>query len=76
MRPTLALADTTTFDSVPEYLVVLIKRESRAMFFDLYKDGITSEIDRTRRRAEVRAQRQRNIVKDTDNNNYPDYGRK
>ena len=74
-KPILALADNTEF-VLPEHMVVLIKREARAMFFDLYKDGITSEIDRTRRRAEVRAQRQRNIIKNTDNNNFPDYGRK
>jgi hypothetical protein len=61
---------------LPEHLETLVKREARAMFFDLYKDGVTSEIDRTRRRAEVRAMRQRNIIKNTDNDNRPDYGRK
>jgi hypothetical protein len=74
-RPTLSLSDSSTFD-IPEHLETLVKREARAMFFDLYKDGITAEIDRSRRRAEVRAQRKRNIIKNTDNDNRPDYGRK
>lgn len=73
-RPTLTLADSSTF-TVPRHLETLILREARAMYFDLFKDGITSEIDRTRRRMEVRAQRQRNIVKNSDNDNRPDYGR-
>lgn len=73
-RPTLTLADDSTF-TVPMHLESLILREARAMYFDLFKDGITSEIDRTRRRMEVRAQRQRNIVKNSDNDNRPDYGR-
>ena len=74
-RPSLTLADSSTLD-LPEHLETLVKREARAMFFDLYKDGATREIDRTRRRAEVRAQRHRNIVKNTDNDNIPNYGRK
>jgi hypothetical protein len=74
-RPSLTLSDTSTFD-LPRHLETLIKREARAMFFDLYKDGLTPEIDRSRRRAEVRAQRQRNIVKNSDNDNRPDYGRR
>ena len=74
-KPSLTLADASEI-SLPKHLAVLVKREARAMYFDLYKDGITSEIDRTRRRAETRAQRQRNIIKNTDNDNRPDYGRK
>lgn len=74
-RPTLTLADSSTL-ALPRHLETLILREARAMFFDLYKDGTTREIDRTRRRAEVRAQRQRNIIKNSDNDNRPDYGRK
>ncbi len=75
LKPTLSLADASEID-LPKHLQVLVKREARAMYFDLYKDGVTAEIDRTRRRAEVRAQRQRRIIKDTDNENRPDYGRK
>lgn len=75
MRPSLSLSDSSTLD-LPEHLETLVKREARAMYFDLYKDGITSEIDRTRRRAEVRAQRKRNMIRNTDNDNRPDYGRK
>ena len=74
-KPTLALADASVI-SLPKHLAVLVKREARAMYFDLYKDGITAEIDRTRRRAETRAQRQRRIIKNTDNDNGPNYGRK
>lgn len=74
-KPTLSLTDTATM-SLPRHLEMLVKREARAVFFDLYKDGSTREIDRTRRRAEVRAMRQRNIVKNSDNDNRPDYGRK
>lgn len=75
LRPALTLSDSATM-TLPEHLETLVKREARAMFFDLYKDGITSEIDRTRRRMEVRAQRQRRIIENTDNENRPDYGRK
>ena len=75
LRPSLTLSDSATM-TLPEHLETLVKREARAMFFDLYKDGITSEIDRTRRRMEVRAQRQRRIIENTDNENRPDYGRK
>ena len=74
-RPTLTLSDTATM-VLPRHLETLVKREARALFFDLYKDGTTREVDRTRRRAEVRAQRHRNIIKNTDNDNRPDYGRK
>lgn len=74
-KPSLTLSDSSTME-LPRHLETLVEREARAMFFDLYKDGITSEIDRTRRRAEVRAQRMRNIIKNTDNDNRPDYGRK
>jgi len=74
-KPTLTLADATAPD-LPNHLYTLLMRESRAMYFDLYKDGITAEIDRTRRRAEVRAQRLRRIAKNQDNNTGPSYGRK
>jgi len=74
-KPTLALADATEPD-LPNHLATLLLREARAMYFDLYKDGITSEIDRTRRRAEVRAQRLRRIAKNQDNDNGPNFGRK
>lgn len=75
LRPTLSLSDSSTME-LPRHLETLVQREARAMYFDLYKDGVTREIDRTRRRAEVRAQRHRNIIKNTDNDNRPDYGRK
>ena len=73
-KPTLTLADSSTM-SLPRHLENLIVSEARAMYFDLYKDGVTSEIDRRRRRDEVRSQRQRNIIKNSDNDNGPDYGR-
>ena len=74
-KPSLTLSDSATM-GLPEHLEQLIITEARAMYFDLYKDGVTSEIDRRRRRQEVRSQRQRNIIKNTDNDNRPDYGRK
>lgn len=75
-KPTLTLADSSTL-SLPKHLETLVKRTARAVYFDLMKDGVTSEIDRTRRRAEVRAQRFRHIGKNTDNDNTgPNYGRK
>ena len=73
-KPSLTLANASVI-SLPKHLTVLFKREARAMYWDLYKDGVTSEIDRTRRRAEVRAQRHRHIIKNTDNDNRPNYGR-
>lgn len=75
LLPTLTLADLTVPD-LPQHLMVLLRREVRAMFFDLYKDGLTAEVDRTRRRAEVRAMRQRRIVRNTDNDHGVNYGRK
>ena len=74
-RPTLSKTNSATM-SLPRNLESLVLREAMAQFFDLYKDGATREIDRVRRRMEVRAQRQRNIVKNSDNDNRPDYGRK
>jgi hypothetical protein len=76
-KPTLTLADASEPD-LPKHLFRLLKTEARAMYFDLYKDGITSEIDRTRRRAEVRAQRHRHITKNLSNykRTGPNYGRK
>jgi hypothetical protein len=75
LKPSLTLTDAETMD-LPEHLEQLVITEAKAMYFDLYKDGVTSEIDRRRRRQEVRSQRQRNIIKNTDNDNRPDYGRK
>ena len=74
LLPTLTLTDAA-IPNLPQHLMVLLKREVRAMYFDLYKDGLTAEIDRTRRRAEVRAQRQRRQIKNTDNDHSPNYGR-
>jgi len=73
VKPTLVLADATEI-SLPKHLATLVKTDARAMYFDLFKDGITSEVDRARRRAEVRSQRQRHIIKNEDNDNGPNYG--
>ena len=73
-KPTFTLSDSTVM-VLPKHLETLVKRTARAMYFDLFKDGITTEVDRTRRRAETRAQRQRHIVNNSDNDNSPDYGR-
>lgn len=73
--PTLTVADGSV-PNLPQHMMVLLRREARAMYFDLYKDGITVEVDRTRRRAETRAQRQRRIIKNQDNQTGPNFGRK
>lgn len=72
--PTLTLSDTATMN-LPQHLEQLVLSEARAYIFDIYKDGATREVDRKRRRMEVRAQRMRNIVTNSDNDNRPDYGR-
>lgn len=77
-RPTLTIADATVPD-LPQDLMQLLKNRSRAMFFDLYKDGVTREVDRKQRRSEVRAQRLRHIANQNrrrDQRRTPDYGRK
>jgi hypothetical protein len=74
-EPTLPLADASTM-VLPQNMESMVVAEARAMWFDFYKDGITSEIDRHRRRTEVRSQRQRHIIENTDNDNRPNYGRK
>lgn len=76
MRPTMSLTDAATAD-LPEHLFSLLKNEARAVYFDMFKDGVTREVDRMRRRSEVRAQRHRHIT----NNMRPEqtgqnYGRK
>jgi hypothetical protein len=74
--PTLALTDAAV-PNLPQNLIVHLKREARAMFFDLFKDGLTAEVDRTRRRSEVRTQRLRRVTKNlSDNQTGPNYGRK
>jgi hypothetical protein len=76
IKPTLALSDTATPD-LPKNLFNQLKNEARALYFDLYKDGVTSEIDRLRRRSEVHMQRDRHITKYGERSKTgPDYGRK
>ena len=78
IKPTLGLTDAATAD-LPKHLFNRLKNDARAMYFDLYKDGITPEIDRLRRRSEVRTQRMRHITKygeRTTETTGPDYGRK
>jgi hypothetical protein len=77
-RPTLTIADATVPD-LPQNLMSLLRNRSRAMWFDLYKDGTTKEIDKRQRNSEVRAQRQRHIAarnRRKDQRRTPDYGRK
>ena len=76
VKPTLSLSDSAEPD-LPEHLISLLQNDARAMFFDLYKDGVTREVDKKQRRSEVRAQRHRHIT----NNQRPEqtghnYGRK
>ncbi|KKL69856.1 hypothetical protein LCGC14_2110740 [marine sediment metagenome] len=73
--PTLTLTDGAV-PNLPQNLMVLLRREVRAVYFDLYKDGTTREVDRTRRRAETTAQRHRRTIRNADNKTGPDYGRK
>ena len=77
-RPTLTIADATVPD-LPQNLMSLLRNRSRSMYFDLFKDGTTKEIDKRQRNSEVRAQRQRHIAarnRRKDQRRTPDYGRK
>jgi len=76
VKPTLALTDTAIPD-LPEHLFNTLVSSARALYFDLYKDGVTKQIDKLERRAEVRAQRVRHITKtERANHPTPNYGRK
>lgn len=75
LLPTLAKSDAATPD-LPKNLANQLVNEARALYFDLYKDGVTSEIDRLRRRSEVHMQRDRHITKYGERaRTGPDYGR-
>jgi len=77
-RPTLSIADASVPD-LPQNLMTLLRNRSRAMYFDLFKDGVTKEIDKRQRNSEVRAQRQRHIAAANRRKlqrRTPDYGRK
>lgn len=77
-RPTLTIANASVPD-LPQNLMSLLRNRSRSMFFDLYKDGTTKEIDKRQRNSEVRAQRQRHIAAQNRRKlqrRTPDYGRK
>ncbi len=76
VKPTLSLTDGAVID-LPENLFTLLRNDARAFFFDLYKDGVTKEIDKRQRRSEVRAQRQRHMTKNKrELQTGPNYGRK
>ena len=77
-RPTLTIADATVPD-LPQNLMTLLRNRSRAMYWDLYKDGVTKEIDKRQRNSEVRAQRQRHIAAQNrrkEQRRTPNYGRR
>jgi hypothetical protein len=74
-KPDLTLADATEID-LPKHLATLVRNEARAMYFDLFKDGVTDMVDRRRRESNVRAQRKRHMTVNTHNDNAPNYGRK
>lgn len=61
-KPTLALTDQSVPD-LPEHLINSLKSQARALYFDLYKDGVTKKVDELDRRSEVRQQRHRHLVK-------------
>lgn len=74
-KPTLSLTDTATLD-LPRHLEIAVENIARAVFFDYYAE-LTPEVDRRRRRSEVRIQRQRRVTKGlNDTFTGPDYGRK
>lgn len=72
-RPTLIIADTTV-PNLPENQMVLLKNRARAMYFDIFKDGTTKEVDKRQRNSEVRSQRKRyitrNLREERSGNNY------
>lgn len=75
-HPTLTIADASVPD-LPESQMVLLRNRSRAMYFDLFKDGVTKEIDKRQRNSEVRAQRKKYITrKIQERRTGLDYGRK
>jgi hypothetical protein len=75
-KPTLSLTSTAVID-LPEHLYTALRNDARAFYFDLYKDGVTREIDRKRRRSETRTQRFRHLTKNQqERQTGPNYGRK
>ena len=75
-RPTLALTNTSV-PNLPQNQMVLLKNRARAMFFDLYKDGVTTEIAKRQRQSEVRAQRKKYITRKLqEKRTGPNHGRK
>lgn len=75
-RPTLALTDAAVPD-VPENLMVLLRNRAQAFYFDVYKDGVTKEIDKRQRNSEVRSQRKKYVTKKLQQERSgPNYGRK
>lgn len=75
IKPTLSLTDTSVPD-LPKHLFHLLKNQSRAYFFDIYKGGTTREVDRRHRQSVSRAKRHRHMSKEVGENTGPDYGRK
>lgn len=61
-RPTLALTDAAIPD-LPQNLMQLLKNRARAFYFDVYKDGVTREVEKRERNSEVRSQRKKYITK-------------
>lgn len=75
-RPTLTLADASVPD-LPQNLMVLLKNRARAFYFDIYKDGVTREVEKRQRNSEVRSQRKKYITRKLqDQRSGPNYGRK
>jgi hypothetical protein len=61
-RPALALTDAAVPD-LPENLMILLKNRARAFYFDVFKDGVTREVDKRQRNSEVRSQRKKYVTK-------------
>lgn len=77
-KPTLTLADSSTLE-LPENLVSVVRNRARAFIFDVYKDGVTREVDKRARMSDTRLKRQRHITRNQsviNHNTGPNYGRK
>lgn len=75
-RSTFTIADGTVPD-LPENLMVLLKNRARAMYFDLFKDGMTPGVSRAQSHSEVRSQRKKYVTRKLQQQRTgPNYGRK
>lgn len=75
-KPDITISDTATID-LPHSLMTLLRNESRAMVFELYKEGVTPKVEQFAKRSRARANRLRHITRlNREQDNRPDYGRR